>query len=444
MDDWWGGELPNGAPPRSSRRVLAAGLAGGLVSALAQGIGGERAEAKTPRRPFPQHVKYAAGTIAPNHRRQAQLDDDVRAAYGRWKTRYLVRVDEAARAKSGRSPLYRVALGKPGSANHASTVSEGQGYGMMTVALMAGHDPDAQTIFDGLWRFAREHRSCNDNRLMLWRIPNRSFGCSSATDGDLDIAYGLLLAHAQWGSGGAIDYATAARGVIAGLLGSAVGPRSRLPLLGDWVEPDGDRYNQWTVRTSDVMPGHFRAFRRATGDRGWKQVADAPLKVVQTIQEQFSRKTGLLPDFVQPVSASDHAPRPAQPGFLEGEFDGAYNYNAGRDPWRLGMDALLNADATSLRAAARISAWALEKTGGKPHRLRAGYRLDGTPLPNSDYFTTFFAAPLGVAAMTVPSQQRWLNALHDAVRDVNEDYYEDSVTLLCLLVMSRNVWDPTV
>jgi hypothetical protein len=45
--------------------------------------------------------------------------------------------------------------------------------------------------------------------------------------------------------------------------------------------------------------------------------------------------------------------------------------------------------------------------------------------------------------MTVPGQQQWLNALYDAVSNVSEDYFEDSVTLLCLLVLTRNFWDPT-
>ena len=188
------------------------------------------------QRPFPQHVTYAGGAILPNHRGQQQLDDDVRAAYDRWKQRYLVPVSSQSSAT-----LYRVAFGKPGTSAHNTTVSEGQGYGMVIVPLMAGHDPEAQTIFDGLWSYALTHRSCGDERLMLWRIPNREEdGCASATDGDLDIAYGLLLADAQWGSGGVIDYRAAAKSVLAGILASTIGPQSKLPLLGDWVTPNGD------------------------------------------------------------------------------------------------------------------------------------------------------------------------------------------------------------
>jgi hypothetical protein len=46
--------------------------------------------------------------------------------------------------------------------------------------------------------------------------------------------------------------------------------------------------------------------------------------------------------------------------------------------------------------------------------------------------------------MTVPDRQRRLYDLSDAGHDRSEDYYDDSLTLLCPLVMTGNVWDPTV
>jgi hypothetical protein len=45
--------------------------------------------------------------------------------------------------------------------------------------------------------------------------------------------------------------------------------------------------------------------------------------------------------------------------------------------------------------------------------------------------------------MTGPTQQAWLNSIYDAVYATHEDYYEDSVTLLCLLVMTGNYWQPS-
>lgn len=389
-----------------------------------------------PHFPFPSHVTYADGTIQPNHRSQAQQDNDVRAAYAKWKARYLVRVGGTG------APRYRIAFGLPNTPAHDVTVSEGQGYGMLIAVTMAGHEAKAKEIFDGLWRFSRDHPSVIDKRLMAWRIPNGDSAADSAFDGDADIAMALWMADTQWGSGGTVNYRAAARRVLAGIADSTIGPESNLPMLGDWVDAGGPKYNQYTPRSSDFMPLWFKHYGRVSRPGKWAKVVRATDRVVAQMQSEFSPKTGLLPDFIEPVSPNDHSPRPARPNFLEDETDGAYYYNAGRDPWRIGMDGVISGDKQSRASAARISRWARKATGGDPSRLKGGYELDGTPLPDSDYFSIFFAAPIGVAAMTVPSQQAWLNDLYDAVRGESEGYYEDTVTLLSMLMMTGNFWVP--
>jgi hypothetical protein len=196
------------------------------------------------------------------------------------------------------------------------------------------------------------------------------------------------------------------------------------------------------------MLDHFRAFGRATGDPVWTEVVAAVQDVIESLQARytFDRRlglyTGLLPDFIK-ISPTTLRAKPAGGRFLEGRFDGAFYYNAVRDPWRLGTDALLNDDARSLAATRLIASWSSAVTGGDPLNIKGGYRLRGRPLPGSDYFSIVFAAPFGVAAMTEPGQQAWLNAIYDAVSTSHEEYYEDSVTLLSLLVMTGNYWDPT-
>ena len=373
--------------------------------------------------PFPQHVKYVTNTILPNHRTQDELDNDAREFYDYWKSEYLV--DEF--------PLYRVAFGKSADA-HATTVSEGQGYGMVIVPLMAGYDPEAQVIFDGLWKFVKAHPSEVDPRLMDWIVPDLE-GNYSAFDGDADIAFGLLLADAQWGSTGRVNYKAEAEKMIAGILESTIGAESHLPMLGDWVKAGDRQYNQYAPRSSDFMLVNFRAFSKATKDPVWEEVVLQSQNVMMGIQSDYSPDTGLLPDFI--VSN-----QPAPPYFLENSTDGAYYYNAGRIPWRIGLDALLYDDATSRSIAQMISNWIEASAENDPANIRAGYELNGTPVPNSDYFTTFFVAPMGVAAMNNPSQQDWLNAIYNLVYDTHEDYYEDTVVLLCLLVMTGNFWVP--
>jgi endoglucanase len=397
----------------------------------------------TPNFPFPQHLSYATNTIRPNHRTQAEQDLDVKTFYNRWKRNYVVRTTQVI----DNITLYRIAFGKPNTDNYAITVSEGQGYGMMIVALMAGHDAGAKTIFDGLWKFVRAHPSSIDNRLMGWKIPYDDPNYTdSAFDGDADIAYALLLANKQWGSNGRINYLQEAKTVILAIRGSTIGTNSKLPRLGDWARdlPDTSPYDQYSPRSSDFMPAHFRAYGRATGTNSfWNQVIGATQYVTNTIQTNYSPATGLLPDFISGTCAvTEFCPAPEN--FLEGSNDDSYSWNAGRVPMRLGTDALINGNAVSRTQVRKMSVWIKQKSLSNPANIKAGYELNGNPVDNSDYFSTFFAAPFGVAAMLVPSQQVWLNSIYDSVKSKSQDYYADSVTLLCLLIMTGNYWDPSL
>ncbi|MEO7931627.1 MAG: glycosyl hydrolase family 8 [Chthoniobacterales bacterium] len=395
-----------------------------FAAVLSLFLGGKMAAAE--RFPFSRHQEYAAGTIRPAQFSQERQDADVARYYDRWKGDFLVRENTGS----------RIAFGKSGS-EHRRTVSEGQGYGLIIVALMAGHDPEAREIFDALWKFSRAHPSHIETRLMAWEVPGESG--DSAFDGDMDIAYGLLLADRQWGSEGTMNYRAEALRVIAGILAAEIGPESHLPMLGDWVR--GSKYTQWQTRPSDFAPGHFRAFRRAAGDSHWDEVVQATSQVIENLQSSRSPLTGLLPDFA--VLDADGRARPAPPKFLEAKTDGDYSYNACRIPWRLATDALLNGDVRSKETAGKLSLWIEKSASGEPEKIRAGYHLNGTQLKGGNYFTGAFAAPFGVAAMLNPSQQAWLDRLYAAVCARHEGYYEDTVTLLSLLVMTGHFWDPT-
>ena len=385
------------------------------------------AAAQAPARPFGSHpAGLGPGTSAPRFP-AAERDGVAAAAYDAWARRYL----EPACAPGE----WRVAAGPDAPAH---TVSEGQGYGMVVVALMAGHDPAARERFDGLARYALGHPSRVDGRLVAWAQDARCRdveGGDSATDGDLDAAYGLLLAHAQWGSGGALDYLGAARRMLAGILAEDVHPGTDLTLLGDWTARGAPRH--WHAsRPSDWMLGHFAAFAAATGDARWTAVRAAHLRVIRRLQG----RTGLLPDFVRTRGRV----RPAGPGFLEGRDDGRYSWNACRTPWRIGTDAAAGGDPRSRAAAARMSRWARRRTGGRPARIRAGYTLGGRPLVS--YGSMAFTAPFLVAAMSErgAAARHWRDRLWRAVAAAPaEGYYPDSIRLQSLLVASGNWWTPS-
>ncbi len=388
-----------------------------------------------PQRPFPQHVALVPGAIIPSHKTRAQLDDDVRRYYDAWKARYPT--------ANPPDQYYNDVHGGAGPTANTVTVSEAHGYAMVIVALMAGYDPDAQTIFDGLYRYFRAHPA-NDpqHQLMAW-YQVRSGGqivdgeLYNATDGDLDVAYALLLADQQWGSGGAIDYLQEARTVIGASLAELVNPTLH-SVLTAWDPINGDASS---TRTSDFMIDHFRAFGAASGDARWTDVVNECLAIDQTIQTNDSPTTGLLPDFVVHL---DTTPTPAGANTFESSYDGDYYYNAARDPWRLGADYVLFGDAREQSILAPLNAFIRGAAGNVPAGIQAGYRLGGTPIGN--YEDTAFIAPLTVGAMAGAANQSWLNALWDYLAGdlTATNYFGDNLKMQVMIVASGNWWAPQV
>ncbi|MCH2183480.1 MAG: hypothetical protein MK108_15890, partial [Mariniblastus sp.] len=168
-------------------------------------------------------------------------------------------------------------------------------------------------------------------------------------------------------------------------------------------------------------------------------VIEATQTITADIQQEFG--TGRVSDFVvvDPITGDAS---PAPPNFLESEFDDDYWYNAGRNPWRLGADAVLSGDAISWAQTQMLSEFFQAASNGDPNQILGGYELDGDPLHN--WSDLFYRSPVGVAAMTGTdaADQQWLNAIFDNAKQSHVNYYSDSVTLGSLLVMSGNFIDP--
>jgi endo-1,4-beta-D-glucanase Y len=389
--------------------------------------GGCDGDGSAAAQPFGNHAaSYASGSILPDHLSQSQLDDQVRGFYDEWKSRYL-----EAGCGAGR---WYVATGHDASL----TVSEAHGYGMLILAFLAGHDPDARTIFDGMVRYYQDHPSEITPPLMAWSQDwscNNNEGAAAASDGDLDIAYALLLADKQWSSGGELDYRGLAEQILDGIRAGEVDGTGSYILLGDWTS--GPYYD--ATRSSDFMPGHFASFAAATGDGAWSELGDRSYEIMEQVQSAHAPATGLLPDFI--ASPLDD-PGPVPPNFLERPVDGEYSYNACRDPWRIALDFLTHGDTRARAMVERMNDWIIAETGGDPTEILPGYSLEGGGLGGT-YYDPAFVAPFGVAAMVDGAHQDWLNAIWDstiATRDTG--YYGDTVAMLSLIAMSGNWWAP--
>jgi endo-1,4-beta-D-glucanase Y len=382
-------------------------------------------------RPFPQHTKYFAGTIKPSNFSQTGLDNAVRNFYTQWKQHYIKNVP-----------------GKPESfvwfdeKDKKQCVSEGQGYGMIITALMAGYDPSAKTIYDNLFRYYKAHPDKRSKYLMAWaQYKNgKSSDGTSATDGDMDIAYSLLLADKQWGSKGEINYLQAAKQMINDIMLLDINHKTWSIMLCDGIEAESKDY--FDTRSSDFMPDHLKAFAYATGDQRWLKVLDEGYSLFSGLQNKYSPTAGLIPDFIVHINKT---PKPAPPHYLESRYDGYYNYNACRDPWRIATDYLLTGDKRSKTMVDKINRWLRETTNNNTYDLSAGYTLGGNDIKGRNFEALSFSAPFGVSAMVDKSNQAWLNKLWlyiTAFKLKDFDYYDNTIKLMDMIIVSGNYWQP--
>lgn len=385
--------------------------------------------------PYPQRVQYTA-LKRPTNFSQHQLDSIVSDFYFYWKEKYIT--------KSGSTVggYYVSSNGGTGATKGAVTISEAHGWGMIITALMAGNgtlaDNEAQTLFDGMVAFYLDHPCESNQYLMSWEVVGDGKGgelskrSSSATDGDLDIAYGLILADKQWGSEGTHNYRKLATDLInKGIYGTLVGKRTKRFTLGSW-----DKEESYQSRPSDWMPGHLDAYAHITQNRFWRDAIDTTYWLAKSFRVKFAPKTGLISDF---VVARDI--RPAPENFL-GEFketDEYYN-NACRVPLRIMQHVAHTNSAAGREWMLAIMQWIYPKTDGYAANIVGGYYLDGREIRQLKFAA--FIAPIVTAAMLHEDYKPLLN---DGVRMLSlwrNNYYNDTIALLSLLLISGNWWNP--
>ena len=380
------------------------------------------------KKPFPQHVDYSDNIILPNISRDV-MDQKAISYYNQWKSRYI---------KSFNENQKYVHYTREYQVGNAISCSEGHGFGMLITVLMAGNDSLSYDTYIKLYNFYKAHPSSINNKLMAWQQDengNDSNGVDSATDGDLDIAFSLLLAEMQWGSNNDINFLEDALAMIEAIYESDINPDYKTIELGDWVS-SGQKYYKGT-RCCDFMLDHLRAFSNFSYKSEYIEVIDTVYNIVNTVAHT---ETGLFPDFAM-IENDNYIPCPAN--FLEGPNDGDYYYNSCRAPWRIAMDYIVYGDDRALNTLTKLNNWIITSTGGNPSSIRGGYKLNGTPL--NTWGDMAFTAPFGVSAMVDANNQEWLNDMWTEITQssINDDsYFGNSIKMICIIVMSGNWWTP--
>lgn len=419
-------------------------------------------------RGFPVQAQFD-NCIKPNHISQAEMDSAISDLYFYIRDTYI--------AEAGSTPgAYYVLSGMgTGGAAELITHSEAHGYGMLASVLMAGSGPladsEAKQYYDGMYRFYDAHRSVQSEDLMSWQVLTDGAGGESfehdynATDGDMDIAYSLILAHYQWGSNGEINYLKEAKRMIEkGIKPFNINPETMRTQLGDWEwyyhqgsyewyqdwsngsgewVQDTSRWiilddYYWSTRPSDWMSGHMHAYAEHTNDPFWTEAADTIYSLTENFLANYS-PTGLMVDFVDGVSGG-----PASEFYI-GEFKETNQYfeNACRTPWRFATDYAHYGSRTSYNAVNGMVEFIRNKTNEDPAKITWGYDITTGDELYPDTQSNRFSAPLVAGSIVDASHQQFLNDGWDYISTQRESYYSDYLTLLSMLLISGNWWPAT-
>ncbi len=352
-------------------------------------------------KPFPQNEDYYGyeTTVVSN--------DTVQAMYERWKGLFI-------RECNG---MYRVRTD-----DENETRSEGMGYGMILSAYFG-----EKGVFDSLFSFYKSKRTEEALNLMAWQVT-----CSgitdpgSATDGDIDVAYALLIADNQWGG----DYADEADSILTIL------QEHYFATCGGSIYtmyPGCGEYGLWggceLTDISYYSPGYFRVFAEATGDAFWNEVA---VDAYTVLNDGAHLSTGLVPDW----QSYDGVPGGDPPSGR----DDYYHYDACRTPWRMALDYIWNGNNTANSWCDKISAFA---NGKGASDIVDGYELDGTAV--GEYNNSSFVG--GFAVGSVCYSQAMVDNFASRLLQLNglgwdDQYFNFSLRCLYSLVLTGNFWQP--
>ncbi|MBN1611347.1 MAG: hypothetical protein JW940_32235 [Polyangiaceae bacterium] len=322
----------------------------------------------------------------------ANFNNAISQAYDRWKKHFVKNNTVVAVEQEG-----------------GVVTSESMGYGMLIAAMLGD-----KTSFDSFWGYVQGKL---EGGLMSWK----GSGAGSATDGDMDIAYALLVADKKWSG-----YSAAATSMIGAINSGDVS--------GTQLKPG----NTWDTafNPSYFAPSYMKVFGGMDG-------------VISNSYSLLKTNTGsnFPTDW---TNWSGVAQMPA--GQVTAQFTTeVYGYDAARVPWRIGLDGCKSGGDGKTIATTIVSFFAGKyDSGATIDLMKAGWvKSSGLPATSSSAgqdardMQGSFIGPLGVGAMAAGNaamRDRAMRTILDILEngDFNHTYFPSTVGFLSLLAMTGN------
>ncbi|MBO7105195.1 MAG: glycoside hydrolase [Fibrobacter sp.] len=344
--------------------------------------------------PYPQSTNYGGNGIVLSN--QAEAATELKAAFEYYlRDKYKESGKYAAIEKDHGSNTY---------------VSEGTGYGMLMMVYFSDNTTSYQSQFDKMWAFYKD--GSNEHGLMNW-----SFGsltpsnnkANAATDAEMDVAAALIMASYQFGDEKYLDEARA-------LLKNV----KQYEFEDNGLHKPGDAWND-KKNPSYIAPAYYRLFAKVDTENAefWNTTAmNANYALLEANSAEYS--TGLFDNW------SDASGK---------GMDKYYGYDAARTPWRLAQDFYWFGESKAKTMLDKLGAWVSSKPASE---MKGTIERSGNQMWN-DHNSTFVAT-LMTSLVTDASRQGKLDEYwKEAVSLGEEAYFEQSMKVLCGLLVSGNM-----
>ena len=227
------------------------------------------------------------------------------------------------------------------------------------------------------------------------------------------MAWALIMASAQWQD---VAYLVEAKQMITSISTHCIGTDGMLLPGDNWGATDRTFPDYFS-------PAYFRVFATISGNRNW---SGAILAKNYQILADVTGTHGLVPDSTTRTYV--HTP------------PGIYGYDACRTPWRIAMDYCWNDEPRAKAYLDKIGAFFTSQL--PVSNFGDGYSLTG--MKTSNFGNMAFIGTAGVAGMA-----GFPNLLNEAFTygatgtGGNTQYYQQSLRLITMLMMSGNFLDYT-
>jgi endo-1,4-beta-D-glucanase Y len=343
--------------------------------------------------PFPQNVTYPHGL------KSSAIDSaHVRTWYDSWRAKYLSECNGNLRPETD-----------PASSSFVEAV----GFAVIAAAYMG----DKAAVDQLFGYYQAKLSTCG---LMAWKTSCGGVeDGGAATDGDIDVASGLIVAHWQWPEDGYDDKVREILSALKPMILDCGGTSALFP----GCSANGTRWGGCEeTDISYYSPAFFRYFTEFSGDSAWTKLADDSHVIRENGADD---STGLVPDW-QSVSGTAGA----------GSRKGYFSFDAIRTPFKHALDYLWHGNESAGAWCEKISSWA---NGVGVTTLKDEYQLNGSPVGTNHNLAVVGSMAVCAMANTQPVLDAFVA---ESVKMRDDFWYSAFLGNLYLLAMSGNMWNP--